>query len=82
MPNLCIIFIQLIEGANLEEQYGISVLLFDLPVLLLRVCEKTCINGFLCISGTEANAGSCSKSSDIGDALTPWSTAFDAHCLS
>ena len=46
MPNLCIIFIQLIEGANLEEQYDISVLLFDLPVLLLRVCRKTRINVF------------------------------------
>ena len=38
MPNLCIVLIQLIEGANLEEQDDISVLLFDLPVLLLRIC--------------------------------------------
>ncbi len=38
MPNLCIILVQLIEGANLEEQNDISVLLFDVPILLLRIC--------------------------------------------
>lgn len=35
MTNLCIILIQLIERADLEEEYDISVLLLDLPVLLL-----------------------------------------------
>ncbi len=40
MPNLCIILVELIEGANLKEQDDISVLLFDLPILLLRICTN------------------------------------------
>ena len=35
MPNLSVIFIQLIECAYFEEQHDVSVFLLDLPVLLL-----------------------------------------------
>ena len=40
VTNLSVIFVQLVEGANLEEEDDVPILLLDLPVLLLRVCKN------------------------------------------